>query len=347
MAITEVAYCTREDVQRALNLADIPRLNGIVDRAVMAGARTIDGQLHRKFYPETKTVLFDQPHDGINLWLFQHELASAPTAVSTGGAAMFETEDYFLRPRSGPPYGWIEAAYNAVQFWQSQSTPQNAVSITGDYGFPPASTAVTTLGATITSGASTLTLADSSRAGTGSLILIDSERMIVSDRAMSTTGATITADVASSKSVVALTVSNGALINPGEMIPIDSERIFVEYVTGNTVTVDRAVNASALAAHTSGATIYAPRTASVLRGQLGTSAASHTSGVTIARLEAPSLIRDYNLALATVSVQQALGAYTKTLGSGQNTRDQAGAGLPAIADAAYTQYGRKARGRAV
>lgn len=347
MAITEVAYCTREDVQRALNLADVPRLNQTVDRSVQSGARALEGALHRRFYPETKTVLFDQPHDGINLWLYQYELASAPAAVTTAGAAMYETEDYFLRPRSGPPYAWIEAAYNAVQFWQSQSTPQNAVSITGDFGYPTNAVAVSTLGAGITSGSSTLTLTDSSRAGTGSLILIDSERMIVSDRTMSTTGVTITADVASSKSTVSLTVSNGALINPGEMILIDSERMQVEYVTGNTVTVDRAVNASALALHTAGATIYAPRTATVLRGQLGTTASSHSSSSTIGRLEAPSLIRDYNLALAIVSTQQALGAYTKQLGSGTTARDSAGTTLAAIADQAYTRYGRKARGRAV
>lgn len=348
MAITEVVYCTREDVQRALNIADAPRLNGIVDRCVASGARDLEGQLHRKFYPETKTVKFDQPHDGVNLWLYELELAAAPTQVLSAGAQMLETEDYFLRPKSGPPYRWIEAAYNAVVFWQSTATPQAAISITSDsWNYPTTTISATTLGATITSGAGTLTLTDSSAVGVGALILIDSERMIVSDKTMSSTTATITADVASSKSVVTLTVSNGALINPGEMILIDSERMQVDYVAGNTVTVTRAVNASALAAHTSGATVYAPRTATVLRGQLGTDAASHTSGATISRLAAPSMIRDLNLAYAVVGTEQALGGYAQTVGAGATARDSPGRDLGKLLDDAYTTYGRKARGRAV
>ena len=63
MTITEVAYCTREMVQRALNLADNPRLNTRVDNAIMAGARQVEGLLHRRFYPETKTLSFDMPDD--------------------------------------------------------------------------------------------------------------------------------------------------------------------------------------------------------------------------------------------------------------------------------------------
>jgi hypothetical protein len=347
MAITEVAYCTREDVQRALTIADVPRLNGLVDRAVQSGARSLERQLHRRFYPETKTVLFDQPHDGINLYLDELELAAAPTALLSAGAAMSAGTDFFLRPKSGPPYRWIEASYSAQVYWMSQSTPQAAISVTGDFGYPTDNVSVATLGTSITSGSATLLLSDSSQAGTGSLILIDSERMIISDRTMSSTTATITADVASAKSTVALTVSSGALLNVGESILIDSERMLIQYITGNTVTVERATSGSTLAAHTSGATIYAPRTATVLRGRLGTAAAAHSSAVTIYRLQAPSMIRDLNLALAETSVQQALGGYTRTLGQGQTSRDSAGAGVEALMDQAYVAYGRKGRSRAV
>ncbi len=347
MAITEVAYCTREDVQRALNIADTPRLNGVIDRAVQSGARTVEGALHRRFYPETKTVLFDQPGDGIRLWLDELELAAAPTQLLAAGLPMVNGLDYFMRPKSGPPYAWIEAAYNAVTFWQSQATPQAAISVTGDFGHPTDNVSVTTLAGSITASATSLFLSDSSAAGVGALVLIDSERMIISDKTMSSTTATITADIASAKSTVALTVSNGALINQGEMILIDSERMQVSYVTGNTVTVERAVNGSALATHTSGATIYAPRQATVLRGRLGTTAASHSSSAVIYRLQAPSQVREANLALAITETQQALGAYTQQLGSGQTSRASAGQDAAAVLDAAYVTYGRKARSRAV
>ena len=115
MAITEVAYCTREDVQRALNLADIPRLNNRVDQAVMTGARQIHGLLHRVFYPTTKTVLFDQPN-GANLWLYELELSAAPTAILSGGVSMTIGTDVFLRPKSGPPYRWLEVSSTGTVF---------------------------------------------------------------------------------------------------------------------------------------------------------------------------------------------------------------------------------------
>jgi len=346
MAITEIAYCARESVQRALNIADTPRLNQRVDDAVMAGARTLERELHRKFYPETKTVLFDQP-DGDNLWLYENELAAAPTQVLSGGDAMTSGADFFARPKSGPPYGWLEASYAGDVFWQSVDTPQAAISITGEYNYPVNKTAVTTLGASITNSAATLTLADSSQVGIGSLILVDTERLLVSDKAFASTTVTLSADLASSKSAGTFIVSNGALLNQGELILIDGERMFIETIAGNSVTVDRAVNASTLAAHTTGTTIYAPRTATVLRAVTGTTAASHNSAAVIYALRAPSLIREYNLALAINNVSQALGAYARTLGAGDTQRDNSGAGVAAIAAQAYAAYGRKARGRAV
>lgn len=347
MAITEVAYCTREDVQRSLNLADIPRLNIRVDQAVMAGARQVHGLLHRRFYPETKTVLFDQP-EGLSLWLYELELAAAPTQILSGGIPMTVNTDVFLRPKSGPPYRWLEASSGGGVFWQSVTTPQASISITGDYNYPVNPVTVGTLGATITSGATTLALSDSSVAGVGALILIDSERLIISDKTMTSTTATLSADLTASKSQVAITVSSGALINPGELILIDSERMQVEYVTGNVLTVDRAVNGSALAAHTIGATIFAPRTASVLRARLGTTAASHSSGAAIIQLQAPSLVRELNLAYAINNQQGASGTYARSLEQDVATlyKDK-GRGVLDLENDAYQAFGRKARGRAV
>lgn len=346
MAITEVAYCTREDVQRALNLADIPRLNVRVDQAIMTGARQIHGLLHRRFYPETKTVLFDQP-EGQNLWLYELELAGTPTQILSGGQAMTAGTDVFLRPKSGPPYRWLEASSGGTVFWQSVNTPQAAISITGDYNHPTSSIVTGTLGLTAGAGATTIILNDSGALGVGSLILLDTERLIVSDKTMSTTGATLSGDLTASKAQVSISVSSGALISPGEMVMVDSERMQVEYVIGNTLTVDRAVNGSALAAHSTGAALYASRTATVLRGQLGTTAASHSSGVSITALRAPSLISELNLAYAINNQQGASGTYARSLETDVATlyKDK-GRGVLDLENDALQAYGRIARGRA-
>ena len=165
---------------------------------------------------------------------------------------------------------------------------------------------------------------------------------------MSTTGTTLAGNLTTSKSEVSIPVVDGTKINPGEMILIDSERMQVEYVVGNTLTVDRAVNGSALATHTSGATINAPRTATVLRGKLGTTAASHTIGATIAALKAPSLISELNMAYAINNQQGASGTYARSLETDVATlyKDK-GRGVLDLENDAYQAYGRKARGRAV
>lgn len=346
MAIYEVAYCTREQVQRALNLADVPRFNERVDQAIMAGARDVEGLLHRRFYPETKTVKFDQPETEY-LWLYEQELSGPPTLISSGGDEMVVDTDVLLRPRLGPPYTWLEARFGGQVYWQSETTPQNAIEITGDFGYPVTEVPAAELAASMTGSAVQLTLTDSSLAGVGSLVLIGSERMLISEKTMAGTTATLSTDLAASKSAVSVTVSDGTLINPGEMILVGSERMQVQYVTGDTLTVERAVNASALAAHTSGDTVYAPRLATVRRGLLGTSAAAHSSGDTVTLLKAPSLVSELNLAYAINNVQQALSAYARPVGSGDNQRDQAGRGVQDIAEDAYTRYGRKVRTRAV
>lgn len=348
MAITEVAYCTREMVQRALNLADTPRLNGRVDAAIMAGARQVEGLLHRRFYPNMQTRSFDLPAD-YTLWLYEHELAASPTVITTGGNAMTPNVDYILRPRQGPPWRWIDQTYTAaVPFQPLASGDQNAISITGDFGYPTTTLATTTIGSAAGSTAATILLNDSSVVGVGSLILVDLERMIVTDKAMSTTTCTITADLTNQKLGNTVTVSSGTLIQPGEMILIDSERMQVEYVAGNVLTVDRAVNGSTLATHSNGALIYAARTASVLRGVLGSAAASHGSGAGVSLLAAPSLIGELNLAYAINNNQAALSAYSRISGpeSISAYRDR-GRGIAELEQDAYQAYGRKMRTRAV
>lgn len=346
MTVTEVAYCTRAMVQRQLTIADVPRFNARIDAAIQAGARDLEGQLHRVFYPETKTVAFDMP-DGTNLWLDNLELTSTPTQILSGAQQMTVGTDVYLRPRQGPPYRWLEVGYAGTVFWESVNTTQNAISITGDFGYPTTTIGLTTLAGSITNSAGTLTVADSSQISPGMLVLIDSERILVSDASLAVTGATLAADLAGQKSSTILTVSDGTKINVGELLYIDSERMDVQSISGNIVVVDRAVNASVLAAHSSGTTIYAPRTLVVLRSRLGTSAASHSNAATVSWLKPPSLITEANMALAINNIEQGLGAYARTLGSQASQRDQPGRGVQDIIDSAYARYGRKNRMRAV
>lgn len=348
-----VTYCTREMVQRELGFADSARLNARVDRACRAATGTLERFLHRRFYPTTATREFDLPRGDI-LWLYDHELAAAPTSITTGGNAM-ATTDYILRPESGPPYRWIEVDTSGSRSWESGDTPQNAVAILGPFGASADSDpAGATAASVATTSATTLDVTDSSALGVGDLIRIDDERMVVTGATYLTTGVTISGNLTANKAETSIPVSSGAGINAGETIQIDSERMLVETVVSNTLTVVRAEQATVLAAHTSGATITAPRRRTVARAQAGTTAATHTTvGTAITRNAPPPLVVEGAQALAVNFLQQGSAGYAVSLGTGNrrnpsgSQRDAPGGALSALLDQIYDAYGRKSRSRAV
>jgi hypothetical protein len=351
--MVEISYCTREQVQDTLPLADSTRLNPRIDAAIKLASRDIEGLCHRFFYPTTATYLFDQP-SGLSLFLNQYELGAAPTLVTSGGVTM-TAADYILRPVNRPPYQWIDVNEGGQNYWTSQQTTQNATSITSDaWGYPANVQYATDVAVTASAGATALDIADSSAVGVGQLILAGTERIVVTEKTYITTTATITASLAANKGEVAVSVSNGTLIKVGERIRIDGELMRVEAIAGNVLYVTRALGSSVLAAHTSGATVFAPRRLTVARGQLGTVATTQTSTTPVYNLLSPSLVTEYVVAAAEVAVSQGASGYARPVGggtgnagSGGNAREPVGAGLEALAERVYTRYGRKARMRTV
>jgi hypothetical protein len=128
---------------------------------------------------------------------------------------------------------------------------------------------------------------------------------------------------------------------------IDSERMRIDDIAGNTLIVTRAWDGSTIAAHTAGATIYAPRTLTVARGALGTTAAAHGSGSTVYRWDAPGPVRQLCVAEALTDLLQGRSGYARTAGAGENEREATGRGLKDLRDRAYTSHGRKGRVRSV
>lgn len=347
-----VTYCTREMVQRELGFADLPRLNARVDRACRAGAYQLETFLHRKFYPILDSRSFDLPRDGV-LWLYEHELSGTPTSIVTGGQTL-TTADYILRPESGPPYRWIEINTSGSRSWESGDTPQNSTVITGLFSATADSEPAGTLAAAVASTTvTTLDLSDSSLSGVGDLIRVDDERMVITEKAMLYAGVTLTGNIAASKAVTTVPVSSGADIHIGETIQIGSERMFVESIAGDNLTVTRAEQGTVLAAHVTTDPVFAPRRATVARGQAGTTAATHLISAAITRNLPPALISEGNVSLAINILQQGSAGWATSVGSGNkrqdtgNRRDPVGGALDVLTETLYTAHGRKARSRAV
>lgn len=347
--ISTPCYCTREQVQNALDFKESARNTDQVDRAIEAARNAVDGLLHRTFYPVVATRYFrwpDRAGTSYRLWLEDNELISVST-LSSGGTAI-SGSDYYLEPNQyGPPYDRLELNTSTSASFGNGSTPQRDIAIAGVWGYEDATSAAGTIIEALDSSETEVQVSNVSSIGVGSLLKVDSERMIVSAKNTLSTGQTLQSNIAADKSVVTVPVVNGALYFVGEDILINAERMRIVDVSSNDLIVKRAWSGSVLAAHTSGATVYAYRSLQVARGALGTTAATHDSGTNLVRQDVPPLVRQLAIAEAINYLNQESGSYSASTGSGGNANQLTGGTLDAIRLQAYRQYGRQARMRAV
>jgi len=355
MTITVPVYCTREDVKSALDVKFTARSSAQVDRAVISGAGAVEDQLKRTFYPLDGTRAFDWPNRyqqaaAWRLYFGKNDLVSA-TAVTSGGVAIPLASVNLEPVNSGPPFTRMELDISkAPGAFTAGTTWQHDIMITGTWGYSAVTVPAGTLAAAMTdTTGTTAVVSDSSQAGAGTLLLCGPERMLVTDRAMASTGqAQLGAGAGTASNAdVSLTVTDGTKYAVGETLLLDSERMLVTDVAGNVLTVKRAWDGSVLAVHT-GATIYAPRSLTVIRGALGTTAATHLIGAAVSRYTYPGLVAELNVAEAINTLLQGTSGYSRTVGEGDNLRLASGAGLADIRARAMAAHGRaKVRQRAI
>jgi hypothetical protein len=340
-----VWYATREDVMSALDVAESARSVAQIDRLIEAASRSVEAQCHRKFYPTVATRYLDWPTDqlGTSYRLYldgDHELISITTLTSNAVALT----SYFLEPQgSGPPYTRIELDRASSDAFGG-STAQRAVTISGVFGACADLTLIGSLAEALDASETSVD-ATAMSVGIGDHIKIDSEYMQVTGRSLLTTGATLTAALAASPNAAGSTfaLSGTWSISPGEVLTIDGERMLVTAATATTVTVERAWSGSVLAAHALGATVYAPRSLTVHRGQLGTTAATHADTTAVYRHTPPPLVRTLTVAEALVALQREQSGYARTVGADGADRAASGGDLRDLRDQVYWAHGRTFR----
>lgn len=351
--MTTPFYATREEIKAELDVKETARSNARIDRALADATEAVYGLCHRRFYPEQDTRYFGWPNQQTarpwRLWLDANEVISVTTLTS--GGTTIASSDYFLEPNQyGPPYSHIEIDLDSNAAFGGGDTHQRDITVTGLFGY---SNDETTAGATAEALDASETGVDvdaatSAAVGVGSLLRVDTERVIVTGRAQLDTGQTLGgAGLTNQNNVVTVAVQSGAAFAAGESILIDSERMLVEDIAGNNLTVRRAWDGSSIAAHSVGATIYAPRTLTVERGALGTTAATHLTAATVYRWDPPGPVRQLCVAEALTDLLQGRSGYARTAGSGESEREVSGRGLKDLRDRVYTSHARKARTRAV
>lgn len=364
-------HVSRQVLARTLDFQEVARNNVQMDQALFSATANVEGYLHRSFFPWYGTRYFDWPArdnpTSYRIRFDDNELISL-TAASAAGATL-DVDNLLPYPASGPPYAWIETSLSTNDIFQAGDTHQDAVALTGYWGYRRETQALGTLVSTITNAQTTLVISDSSQVGAGNVILIDSEYMVVRRMASLTSGQTLQTPMTASAANTGVVVTTGSAFFVGEIITLDTEQMLIVDITGNTLIVKRNWNGTVLATHT-GSTIYVPRTLIVDRaacssvesdypGQLypaidlypgaTSSAATHTAGATINLHVIPGAVQAMTLAEASwLYMNHAQGWQVAPGTTTRATTQLAGlAILKDLRDNAMRAVGRKGRQRTI
>lgn len=344
-----MAYASREDVKRALDIVETARADDQIDRALASATDSVEALLLRRFYPEIDSRFFDWPdRSGSSpwrLWLGRDELISATTITSAGG--VIAAADFFLEPNTGPPFTRIEIDLASSASFSAGDTHQRAITVEGVFGFSDDTQSAGTVVTAINSSTATVDVSDGTALiGVGDLLQLEDERVTVTGKGFLDSTETLTAAVAIG-SAATITVSDGSAFVAGEILLIDAERMLIIDVNGNTLGVKRAWDGSTLTAHASAAAVLVQRRLTVRRGVLGTFAASHST-VAVLKHVVPPMVRSLTVAEAMALLLQERTGYARVIGAGEGESEVRGVGLADLRDQALRAYGRgRARVRAV
>ncbi len=308
-----IAYVTREVAKEAIDSTESAYNDRQFDRVIQSASRSVEGILRRTCYPEVATRYFPWPQDSAagRLWLGDHDLI-ALTGATSGGVTIPPADIVPGPAEFGAPYDRLDLTAASGGSWFGGSEPENANAVSGLW----CGCAIVELdgGSTVEALDASETGVDSSGSpeiGVGSILRVGAERMLVTGRTMLDTGQNTAGTLSSSNADRALAVASGAAFSVGESILVESERMLVQDIAGNTLIVRRAHDGSVLAAHPSGADVYAPRTLTVVRGALGTTAAAHDAASPILVFEVPGLVAELTLALALTTLGARQAGYVR------------------------------------
>ncbi|MGH7774470.1 MAG: hypothetical protein ACREQA_19780 [Candidatus Binatia bacterium] len=356
--MTQIWYATREDVKEVLDFKETARNNRRIDRAISTAARSLERQMHRRFYPEDDTRFMDWPNDqfapsGVLYLGENRELISL--IILKSGTTVIPSTDYYLEPdEDGPPFTRLRLRSDKSSSFGQGSTHQRDVTMTGLFGYQNDEEAAGTINEALDAVETEVDVTDSSEIGVGSLIKVDSERMNVIGKTYIASGDTVQTDALIAKADnTTVKVTNGSTFFVDEIILIDAEKMKIVEISTNSLIVKRAWDGTVLASHTVSTAVNVPRRLVVEREVLGSTAATHTTATPIQRFLFPPLVVEYCTALALTTVLQGQSGYARISGlrnynlRNVSQRDAIGRGVADIMEECYVAHGRKSRKDAI
>ena len=344
-------YDTREGVKRELRIEGSER-NSVIDRHIASASREIERLTNRRFIPITETRNYTWPQrDGRTSTLYLDEdLIAVDTLTKDDDAAVaIGADDFLLEPaNTGPPYWRIEIDRSSSEFFSFKNTTQRAIRVTGRWGYSEDTEAAGTVASGLASSSSATTFVCSNAAliDVGDTLLIESEQLWVSERVSAAEPNNDLLDGVLTKDIseTSVTVDDGSRYNPGEVILVDSERMFIDSISGNVLAVQRAYDGTLLAAHSNNAPVSVFRTLTVQRGLNGTTAATHANAKAITRYLPPEDIRTLCRALAIYNYGQGGSGWTGAIGGGEAVVETRGNVIGKLRDRVKRAYKRRAMG---
>lgn len=358
MTVSRPCYCNRFDVRLAVDFGETSADNLLIDSAIAQAADDVEGLLQRQFYPETKTTRYDWPNFQYaypwRIWFDRAELAdvtvTVPVVTTNGGNTVIPNSQIFWgHPNYSPPYTYMELSRATSASFGGGSTPQRDVSIAGTHGYWIKTQPAGALAAAMSDSTSTtITVTNSAALGPGDVAYVDSETLLLTDQTWVSTSQTQQGTGCSTTSAAdnLLAVTDGTKYFATEIVQLDAERMIVTGITGNNLTVKRAYDATVLATH-SGATIYAPRQMTVVRGALGSTAATHLNAAPLTINLVPSTVHELAVAEALNTILQKSSGYARMVQSGDYSIPAPGHGLEDLRERCWTVYARKMRQRVI
>lgn len=238
------------------------------------------------------------------------------TSISNDTTSL-TSADYVLRPQKrywpNGPYAWIDVGPDATNLgaWVCE---EDGVPITGKWGLYDLTKALgVTLTASQTDSASTLTVSNGAAVSPGMVCLIGSEQEYIESTA-SPSGPVTTITEAMDNDTSYITLSDGSLVNIGEVIRVDLEQMKVLDISGNLAAVTRGWNKTIRATHADNADVYVYRSFTVTRGVNGTTAAAHSSGSAVYQQRVPDDVNGLCRKMAARMLKDAQGGYSGVIG---------------------------------
>lgn len=284
----------------------------ILFKEIQAASQTIQQEIG-EFIPVTMTRKFDGRG--------RQKLFIPPVLAVTGlvnDDTAIAATDYILQPdgRFWPngPYTSLEVSPDATVL-SAFADKKEGVELPARWGlYEEIEVTGATLGISQSDSKTTLQVSDGSKISPGAVLLIGSEQELVTGYSTPVAAiTTLNGTIDATQETIILT--NGALVNIGEILRLGVEQMRILDIATHTLYVQRHWNKTFGAAHATGASVDVYRKFTVVREVNGTVAAAHYLATIISRYLVPADVLFLCKEIATLMILKATSGYAGRTGN--------------------------------